>query len=209
MSVRTLIHYNAQTSHSLQPRSQPGLARAISPMPLLPPSPRASTTTTAPSAPPAISPALEKQFAQWCQTKQGMDAAFATAVAQHVHWILRRLRAALIVPQAEGAPVCEGSPTGKAGGGGGALAPLLSPILITCMIPHILTARPNCTRPRFPPCLLPHAPPLPRPARRRLLPLGGGRCGQGRRGPGGVHSHRRGGCGLDAAAAVRCDNDYV
>lgn len=47
------------------------------------------------SATAAWPPTLEHRFAQWLQTKpRGMDAPLAAAVAQHAHWLLRRLRAA-------------------------------------------------------------------------------------------------------------------
>lgn len=49
---------------------------------------------------PAWSPALERRFFEWCQTKHEMDPTYAAAVGQHVHWLLRRLRAAGLGPAA-------------------------------------------------------------------------------------------------------------
>ena len=53
-----------------------------------------STTSTTSTVAAAWPPALEQRFAQWLQTQRGMDAPLAAAVAQHAHWLLRRLRAA-------------------------------------------------------------------------------------------------------------------
>lgn len=77
----TTAHTHVQATHCIAPRLQ-----ATNQMPLPPPPP-----------PPAWPPALEAHFVRWCEAKQGVAPALALAVAQHVHWILRRLRAALLL----------------------------------------------------------------------------------------------------------------
>lgn len=97
------------------------------------------------SAAAAWPPTLEHRFARWLQTKpRGMDAPLAAAVAQHAHWLLRRLRAAGLgaaATEEEGAMVRRETQGRE-----------MAPTSMSCLTPHL----PTLLHSQAPPSLVAH-----------------------------------------------------